>query len=372
MTLSASRVSPRIGFFLGAVAAAALILAPQAALAQHGGGHSGGGGGHFGGGGGHLGGSSGGSHASARATASHSGSGSSASTRPPSAPAAQSNIHNNASNNFSAGPRPLSSSGMAPGLAAFAHGDAAVNAGSNTAAPHMTIGFPPSSASGAEHWQPVTPVHGGVLSFSGQGHEIWQNSPSVPAATSALAGSRPFENQLAAHPRMFPPRRFHPGPIFFGPGFGFYPFFGFGFGLNCDPFFWNWDAGCNGLGYWGPYSSAYCGGYYPSDMYLGAGGYGNADAGPDTSQTYGQYAPQNPPPDSSEGATTPVVMLYLNDGTSFAVTDYWVADYKLHYVTEDAREGALDLDQIDVQRTVDMNASRGVTVTLKPAPAPQP
>jgi len=375
MTLSAARVSSRTRFFLGAVAAAALTLAPQAALAQHGGGgHGGGGGGHFGGGG-HSGGSSGGSHASAPAPASHSSSAPAAFVRPPSAPATQTDAHNSVSNNFSAGSRPLSFSSTHPGPVAFAGGDAAAST-SGTAVPHVTIGFPPSGESDTEHSQLL--VDGGPLSFSGQGHEIWQNSPGVTpglaaAPRSALAVSRPAANELPAQPRMFPPRRFLPGPIFapgyggfFGPGFGFYPFFGFGFG-GCDLFFWN--VGCNALGYWGPYSS----GYYPSDMYLGAGGYGGTDAGPDTSQGYGAYAPQNPPSDNS-GATaaTQVVTLYLNDGTSFAVTDYWVADYKLHYVTEDAREGALDLDQIDVQRTVDENASRGVTFTLKPAPAAAP
>jgi len=37
-------------------------------------------------------------------------------------------------------------------------------------------------------------------------------------------------------------------------------------------------------------------------------------------------------------------------------------------VTDGARENAIDLDQIDVQRTVDENAARGVNFTLKPAP----
>jgi hypothetical protein len=366
MTLSPSRVSSRSGFLLGAVAAALFALTPQIALAQHGGGgggHAGGGGGHFGGGGGgHFGGSSGGSHASAAkpASTSHSSSKPPATFRPPSAPATQASVHNGASDNFGAGSRPLSFSGTPSGPAAL----------SDAATPHTTIGFPPSSGADVGHSQLL--VHGGVLSFSGQGHDIWQNPPN------ALAGARPFANAIPAYPRMFPPVRrppiFFPGYGGYGTGFIYNPFlfgFGFGFGLNCNPFFWDqwdaWNTGCNSLGYWGPYS----GGYYGAGAYLGASGYGGADAGSDTSQGYSQYAPQNSAPDNSEGVTTTVVMLYLNDGTSFAVTDYWVADYKLHYVAE-GREGALDLDQIDVQRTVDMNASRGVTFSLKPAPAAAP
>jgi hypothetical protein len=374
MTLSASRVSSRSGFLLGAVAAALFALTPQTALAQHGGGggHAGGGGGggHFGGGGGgHFGGSSGGSHAAAPAPASHSSSKPPATFRPPSAPATQAGVHNGVSDNFSAGSRPLSFGGAPSGGAAL----------SDAAVPHTTIGFPPTSASDAENSQLL--VHGGILSFSGQGHEIWQNAPGATpglGAAPSVLGGHPSGNQLQAQPRMFPPVRrppiFFPGYGGYGTGFIYNPFlfgFGFDFGLNCNPFFWDpwdaWNSGCNSLGYWGPYS----GGYYGPGAYLGAGGYGSTDAGSDASQGYSQYAPQSSASDNSESVTTPVVMLYLNDGTSFAVTDYWVADYKLHYVAE-GREGALDLDQIDVQRTVDMNASRGVTFSLKPTPAAGP
>jgi len=37
-------------------------------------------------------------------------------------------------------------------------------------------------------------------------------------------------------------------------------------------------------------------------------------------------------------------------------------------VIDGARENVIDLDQIDVQRTVDENAARGVNFTLRPAP----
>jgi hypothetical protein len=248
---------------------------------------------------------------------------------------------------------------------------------------HVTIGFPPASGAegfvapgsaggGTAGWRPVAPIHGGnggVLSFSGQGSEIWQNrsdSGSVrQGRSSALLESRPMESQRV---RPFPPRRFHGG--FFGPGYGygygflgFYPWgFGLGLSFGCDPL---WDFGCNaygysGYGYYGPYAPGFYLNSYSGD---------DVAVAPDTSQDYGVYSDQQTAADnSSDASANGTTVLYLNDGTSFTVTDYWVADYQLHYITDGARENAIDLDQIDVQRTVDENAARGVDFTLRPAP----
>ncbi len=185
--------------------------------------------------------------------------------------------------------------------------------------------------------------------------------------SSSFLESRPMGSQRV---RPFPPRRFHGG--FFGPGYGygygfggFYPWgfgIGLGFGAGCDPL---WDFGCDAYGYPG---GGYYGPYAPG-LYLDSSSGDSAAAG--TSQDSGVYSDQNTAPDnSSDPSANSTTVLYLNDGTSFAVTDYWVADYRLHYVTDGARENAIDLDQIDVQRTVDENAARGVDFTLKPAAGP--
>ena len=63
------------------------------------------------------------------------------------------------------------------------------------------------------------------------------------------------------------------------------------------------------------------------------------------------------------------VLLYLMDGSSFAVSDYWLADGKLHYVTSYGGENAVDESRVDLQRTVDENAARGVGFTLRPQAA---
>jgi hypothetical protein len=361
-----SRPSYLIQSALIVAATAALALAPQAALAQHGGGGHGGGGGHFGGGGGGYlgGGSSSGSHASSSSSGTH-GNGSPSGTRPSnSSHASPSIVSYGASPSSSARP-----AGPTPGFAAT------TGHGASTIPQHMTIGFPDSehasAGSNLAAWQSFAPTQGGgVLSFSGQGHEIWQDSPrGAGPDSSEFLESRPTEEGRA---RPFPPRIFHGG--FYGPGYGygygfggFYPWgfgLGFGFGLGCDPF---WDFGCNAYGYPGSWNG-YDGAYGPG-LYFGSSSDNGGGPSSDTSQDYGVYSGESSQGSNWAGTSSNgTVMLYLNDGTSFAVTDYWVADYKLHYVTEGARENVIDLDQIDVQRTVDENAARGVGFTLRPTP----
>jgi len=66
--------------------------------------------------------------------------------------------------------------------------------------------------------------------------------------------------------------------------------------------------------------------------------------------------------------STPSVLLYLKDGTTLVAWDYWVAGGKLHYTVRYGGESELDINDIDLQRTVDENAKRGVPFKLKPQP----
>jgi hypothetical protein len=68
-------------------------------------------------------------------------------------------------------------------------------------------------------------------------------------------------------------------------------------------------------------------------------------------------------------------LLYMKDGSVYAASDYWVENGKLHYVLSTGAENDVDLDQVDLKRTVAENADIGVQVTLKPRPglsAPSP
>jgi len=66
-------------------------------------------------------------------------------------------------------------------------------------------------------------------------------------------------------------------------------------------------------------------------------------------------------------APVPVLVLYLRDGSGYSVTDYWLTGGSLHFVTTYGAEKAVDLDQLDAQRTVDENSARGVYFTLGPS-----
>jgi hypothetical protein len=52
----------------------------------------------------------------------------------------------------------------------------------------------------------------------------------------------------------------------------------------------------------------------------------------------------------------------------YAASDYWLSGGKLHYVVTYGGESAVDMDQVDLQRTVNENSKRGVKFWLKDAP----
>jgi hypothetical protein len=156
-----------------------------------------------------------------------------------------------------------------------------------------------------------------------------------------------------------------------GYGFGLY---GFGFpycfdGMPCDSY-GGYDG--DGLGY-------YSGGYYVS----GSGNYGAApadagngdqrvDVGDQRVDMGGDYIYVNAPDAAAVAAANagPMTVLYLNDGSSYGIRDYWLQDGRLHYVTTYGGANGTDLDRVDMQRTVDENAKNGVTFTLRPGTAP--
>jgi len=49
--------------------------------------------------------------------------------------------------------------------------------------------------------------------------------------------------------------------------------------------------------------------------------------------------------------------------------DYWLDGGQFHYTVKYGGESQIALDQVDVQKSADENAKRGVRFTLKPKPA---
>jgi hypothetical protein len=395
---SALRSPSTIGAFapcaMSALALLWLLLAAPGAFAQHGGGggghSSGGGGGHASSGGGASHGAASGAGASAsgaRASsgenhlgASSGGGGSAESTRPVIASGSAATFRG-ISRWQDPPSRPISAGGGAgvASNAAMAGGAAPRNSAplsvttQNRAPLHSTAYFirPASSPAARIIRRPRPPI--------------------------GLAGSRPLAESNGCVTRF----NIGCGPYsggnygYGGYGFGLFGGYGLGFpycfdGISCDSY-GGYDG--DGLGY-------YSGGYYGgAPGYYGAAG--PADTVDETADTAvdmdGNYIYVNPRDDSEEPASpsgnadtansasaysgaanaasvnaAPITVLYLKDGSSYGLRDYWLQDGRLRYVTTYGGANGIDIDRIDMQRTVDENAKNGVTFTLRPGTAPRP
>jgi hypothetical protein len=172
------------------------------------------------------------------------------------------------------------------------------------------------------------------------------------------------------------PRGFGPRPAGFGPrGFGFRagrfgvfrrrvffgaPFYRFGRGLGyaslwwptCGPSLgwgWGWGYDCYPLPYYG----------------YGFGGYGF--------ENYAVPQVYESPAYFYGGEDRDLIWLYLKDGTGYAVTDYWVVNGQMHYsIFEDdpmkPAEHVVPLDELDLQKTIDVNTRRGFRMVFRNEP----
>jgi hypothetical protein len=167
---------------------------------------------------------------------------------------------------------------------------------------------------------------GGGHFGGGRGHSA---PPLVGFGThnSRVVGTRAVVvgNRVVTLEQIFPRRRFSRFPIFVGlPGFGFAGRFFGGYDSACGPF-WIWGFACDKL----------------PDFGFGYNGYSSV-----------------PLPNSAE------VVLWLKDGTVYGLRDYWFVAGKLYYVTNYGGENSIDMDRVDLQKTVDEDVLRGVNFTL--------
>ena len=68
--------------------------------------------------------------------------------------------------------------------------------------------------------------------------------------------------------------------------------------------------------------------------------------------------------------------LFFKDGTVVDVTDYWLVDGQMHFMTVDeggakAVEHVRDFDTLDLQTTIDVNTERGFKFMLRNQPIEQ-
>jgi hypothetical protein len=173
--------------------------------------------------------------------------------------------------------------------------------------------------------------------------------PRVPVAPHVPATPRPSAPAGPHGPIAGPQNSFHPGPILIrhrvfvrAPFFLFRERFYSGWWLPCGPD-WTWQYNCNGLPYYGP----------PPENYV--------------QQPVYEY-PQYVYPEAERA----LVRLYLKDGTVYSVTDYWFVNEQLHFFLPDEEdEQVIALDELDLQKTIDVNTRRGFRFVMRNEPLQQ-
>jgi hypothetical protein len=215
------------------------------------------------------------------------------------------------------------------------------------------------------------------------------------------ARSSPFvAGSMRARPEGFPRNPRHRGPsviVIYPPiypigplgPFGPFGFGGFGGGY-VGYGFWPWWLD-NGMDYSPDAGAAFADPCAPMwfegcDAYYSGSGAGNGEMSgdvpaDDADSIAAQKMADNEhnvwlPPDSPAreqsaiAAEKSLTVIYLKDGTVYAVSDFWVADGKLVYDTSYGAENSIPIDQLDLEQTVKTNAARGVPFTLKSKPGP--
>ena len=201
--------------------------------------------------------------------------------------------------------------------------------------------------------------------------------PAGTAATPAKAVQVPGTRVVYSSA----PGRFHHRPVHefpFGSRFLFFPprpGFGFGgcsgFGFPRYNFFYGNDFNCFAGGFLfaplfiGGFSGSFIGGpaFLPSnDQSLG---YVSDDS---TAAPRAEALPTQPSDSASAGkvqSQQPVTLLQLRDGSMYGLVDYWVEDGELHYTTTYGGQNSIGFDRIDLEKTVQLNADRGVPFVLR-------
>lgn len=212
------------------------------------------------------------------------------------------------------------------------------------------VGAPASHPSVA---RPVSPI----VSPPNRGFIV--RPPLIRPPASGVIIGYPYRPPIRPRRPVFP---IYPAPIVPPLGFGLFglPFFGYGFAPawgfwgGCDPL-WNWGYDCNAL-----------------PLYDNGVGM-NAYSAPPYAPPPVQY-PNWPVYYGDEYSQ--YVELFLKDGTVYTVTDYWLVNGDLHFKCIENNgtqvvEHTLDFNQLDLQRTIDVNTARGFRFVLRDEPLEQ-
>jgi hypothetical protein len=167
-------------------------------------------------------------------------------------------------------------------------------------------------------------------------------------------------------------------------GFGGCPYgwvdFRFGDNWNCsndgslfNPFFSGWFSGPL------PYGSAFGGTtWFKGGTAADSTGQSPAEPNPAYPRTNSDATNETPnfsgsttPSPNGMKAERPITLLQLRDGSMYGLTDYWAKDGELHYTTTYGGQNSLPFERIDFEKTLQLNADRGVPLVLRPQSVPR-
>ena len=92
------------------------------------------------------------------------------------------------------------------------------------------------------------------------------------------------------------------------------------------------------------------------------------------SEAGGTFATSSSAPPAAEAALATerpqaqLTLIALKGETIYGATDYWIERGRLFCVLQSGAEGSFDLNEVDLGRTTQLNAERGITVTLRSRP----
>jgi hypothetical protein len=253
-------------------------------------------------------------------------------------------------------------------------------------------------STGSHIWVGSTPVSSVPVERFAAGNNLWQDPPAPHRAAMVLSAASagnggagengsvrtvgrpsvvPSEhrgplrgaNLISQAPRIFIPqprhRFFGDDSFFFGGECfgGFFPGFcgstlwwgaGYAWGPGCDPV-----LGCQGYGYPNYLTD-------DADQMQVQSDTPSQESGPFRWQdSYSGDSVERPAPPK------PAATIYLKDGSSYGVTDYWLTGGELHYSTNYGGGNRIPSERLDLQRTVDENAALGVSFILSNKPTPR-
>jgi hypothetical protein len=223
----------------------------------------------------------------------------------------------------------------------------------------------------------------GVRTARGKG-----NNQEPPLAGAVMEHGRVVQMPGPIGSPEPPPHRFHRAPIveFGAPRRnGVFPLknnFGFGFcgslgGFPDRRFFLRGDLGCFAGGFF--FDPLFINGLVPGAFgaweFSGVvGAFDTVDATRE-SQIANSADGEQPldgghdsPDERKPKSEQPLILLQLTDGSMYGLTEYWLENRRLHYITNYGGENSLPLERIDFEKTAELNASQGKQFVLLSRP----